>query len=518
VIAAAFSDASLKGWDGFGLGGPGLFSSRAEAVIGYSDELARALNRRSDAALRQGCLLDTEIKRAQERGLDGFPVFTRKAMTDLELHGCARQMLALRPPHLPAILPPTRAFTVATVLGLQMAKTISSFKRLHGNGRGAVRAIERGIVPTWPVAPMRGRQPTANLLGVICSACCENGANSPSWRSPPTLPCGGDVLRRPRRCYRDSAKRRHPNIRAPRDLYQPHRENSRAWSSAIGRPLNELVSAGARRSVTQRGEAHRCDGGADRCGDIPRERDSRSGADAADHRATILERARTCWSSGARIHHAAATRGRQDLDDAVSESARRVDFCRYYAAEGRKLFGDDKPCPDRPARANVLKLRGPRVFHPISPWNFSVAIFLGQATAALMAGNAVVAKPAEQTPLIAAEAVPLAASKAGVPHRPASDARRRQHRCLHWSRMPNWPAWFHGSTEVAAGRSTGRSPPERPNPPLHRGDRRHKCDDRDATALPEQVADDVVTSAFRSAGQRCRRCASCSCRMTSPTA
>ena len=181
-----------------------------------------------------------------------------------------------------------------------------------------------------------------------------------------------------------------------------------------------------------------------------------------------------------------------------------VDFCRYYAAQGRKLFGDGEAMPGPTGESNVLRLRGRGVFVAISPWNFPLAIFLGQVTAALVAGNAVVAKPAEQTPLIAARSRPAAARGRRAGGRAASRARATAGSAPRWSAHPDIAGVvFTGSTEVARSINRTLAAKDGPIVPLIAETGGINAMIVDATALPEQVADDVVTSAFRSAGQRC---------------
>jgi RHH-type transcriptional regulator, proline utilization regulon repressor / proline dehydrogenase / delta 1-pyrroline-5-carboxylate dehydrogenase len=195
--------------------------------------------------------------------------------------------------------------------------------------------------------------------------------------------------------------------------------------------------------------------------------------------------------------------GGKTLDDSLSEVREASDFCRYYAAEGRKLFGAGEAMPGPTGESNVLRWRGRGVFVAISPWNFPLAILLGQVTAALMAGNSVVAKPAEQTPLIAAEAIRLL-HEAGVPisvlHLAQGDGRIG-------AALVADPAIagvvFTGSTEVARSINRTLAAKDGPIVPLIAETGGINAMIVDATALPEQVADDVVTSAFRSAGQRC---------------
>src|SRR6202043_1564089 len=195
--------------------------------------------------------------------------------------------------------------------------------------------------------------------------------------------------------------------------------------------------------------------------------------------------------------------GGKTLDDALSEVREAADFCRYYAAQGRKLFDAGETLPGPTGESNVLRLRGRGVFVAISPWNFPLAIFLGQVTAALMAGNAVVAKPAEQTPLIAAEAIRLL-HEAGIPASALQllpgdgkiGAALVAHRDIAG-------VVFTGSTEVARSINRTLAAKDGPIVPLIAETGGINAMIVDATALPEQVADDVVTSAFRSAGQRC---------------
>ena len=195
--------------------------------------------------------------------------------------------------------------------------------------------------------------------------------------------------------------------------------------------------------------------------------------------------------------------GGKTLDDSLSEVREAIDFCRYYAAEGRKLFGDGQVMPGPTGESNLLRLRGRGVMVAISPWNFPLAIFLGQVTAALMAGNTVVAKPAEQTPLVAAEAVRLL-HESGVPdsalHLVPGDGSIGAALVAHRDIAG---VVFTGSTEVARSINRTLAAKDGPIVPLIAETGGINAMIVDATALPEQVADDVVTSAFRSAGQRC---------------
>jgi RHH-type proline utilization regulon transcriptional repressor/proline dehydrogenase/delta 1-pyrroline-5-carboxylate dehydrogenase len=501
VIAAAFGDASLAGWDGFGLAIQ-AYQKRAEAAIDHVDALARGLNRRMMVRLVKGAYWDTEIKRAQERGLDDYPVFSRKAMTDLNYIGCAQKLLNLRPRILPQFAT-HNALTVATVLEFAGGSGGFEFQRLHGMGD----ALYARLGEDHPELAWRTYAPVGShrdLLAYLVRRLLENGANSSfvAIAADDAVPVEA-LLRRPGDIIGSAENARHPNIRLPRDLYQPQRINSRGVEFGDRAALNGLVSAVA---AVPRGIGIP-DATADAAGDavIAACAGFKSWSRTpADIRASMLERAAGLLEQRAAHFIAALQReGGKTLDDALSEVREGTDFCRYYAAEGRKLFGDGQVMPGPTGESNVLRLRGRGVFVAISPWNFPLAIFLGQVTAALMAGNAVVAKPAEQTPLIAAEAVRLL-HEAGVPasalHLVPGDGAIGAALVAHCDIAG---VVFTGSTEVA--RSINRTLAARDGAivPLIAETGGINAMIVDATALPEQVADDVVMSAFRSAGQRC---------------
>src|SRR5260221_2680621 len=530
VIAAAFRDASLGGWDGFGLAIQ-AYQKRANDVIGYTDELARALNRRMMVRLVKGAYWDTEIKRAQERGLDDYPVFTRKAVTDLNYVACAQRLLALRPKIFPQFAT-HNALTVATVLELADGKSGFEFQRLHGMGEALYAQLgeDRPGLAYRTYAPVGSHR---DLLAYLVRRLLENGANSSfvAIAADDAVPVA-TLLRRPADIVGRPENARHPNIRLPRDLYQPQRKNSRGIefgeraaldgllsavaadtppvaatslidgrmgtgaTRAVASPIDPAISVGAIIDATpeQASEAV----AAAREGFVSWSRTD------AETRARILERAADMLEER-RAHFIALLQreGGKTLDDALSEVREATDFCRYYAAEGKKWFHAGEAMPGPTGESNVLLLRGRGVFVAISPWNFPLAIFTGQITAALMAGNTVVAKPAEQTPLIAAEAIGLL-HQAGVPlsalHLVPGDGKIG----AALSADPDIAGVvFTGSTEVARSINRTLAAKDGPIVPLIAETGGINAMIVDATALPEQVADDVVTSAFRSAGQRC---------------
>jgi RHH-type proline utilization regulon transcriptional repressor/proline dehydrogenase/delta 1-pyrroline-5-carboxylate dehydrogenase len=502
VIAAALGDASLKGWDGFGLAIQ-TYQKRASEVIEYVDGLARALGRRMMVRLVKGAYWDTEIKRAQERGLDDYPVFTRKAMTDLNYVACARKLLALRPRIFPQFAT-HNALTVATVLELADGEASFEFQRLHGMGEALYAQLgqDRPGLACRTYAPVGSHR---DLLAYLVRRLLENGANSSfvALAADESIPVA-TLLRRPADIIGTPENARHPDIALPHDLYRPQRLNSRGIEFGERAALEQLVAAVA-------DSPKHIDHAVDiRPGDVPRmvaaARDGFSdwSRTTTGSRAVILERAADLLEQRrARFIALLQSEGGKTLDDALSEVREAADFCRYYAAEGRKLFSIGDAMPGPTGESNVLRLRGRGVFVAISPWNFPLAIFLGQVTAALMAGNSVIAKPAEQTPLIAAEAIRLL-QEAGIPasalHLAQGDGRIGAALVAH----PDIAGVvFTGSTEVARSINRTLAAKDGPIVPLIAETGGINAMIVDATALPEQVADDVVTSAFRSAGQRC---------------
>jgi RHH-type proline utilization regulon transcriptional repressor/proline dehydrogenase/delta 1-pyrroline-5-carboxylate dehydrogenase len=528
VIAAALADTSLAGWGGFGLAVQG-YQKRASAVIGYVDELARGLNRRLMVRLVKGAYWDTEVKRAQERGLDGFPVFTRKAMTDVNYVACARQLLACD--RLFPQFATHNALTVATILELA-GRAPYEFQRLHGMGD----ALYEQLREDHPELACRTYAPVGShrdLLAYLVRRLLENGANSSfvAVAADSSVPVER-LLRRPAELIGAADKAKHPRLPLPADLFQPQRLNSQGVEFGERTALDKLLAAVA--AENRKTAAAPIIDGKTLTGTS---RDVVSPIDMATVVGTVIEATRAQADTAVRAASAGFSRwnttpasdrahaldrvaelleqrkarfitllqreGGKTLDDAVSEVREAIDFCRYYAAEGRKLFGADEPLPGPTGESNVLRLRGRGVIVAISPWNFPLAIFSGQVTAALMAGNAVVAKPAEQTPLIAAEMVKLL-HEAGVPtsalHLLPGDGEIGAALIAH----PDIAgAVFTGSTEVAQKINRALAAKDGPIVPLIAETGGINAMIVDATALPEQVADDVCTSAFRSAGQRC---------------
>jgi len=530
VTAAVFSSAELADWTGFGLAIQ-AYQKRAAAVIDYLGELSRTCARPLMVRLVKGAYWDTEIKRAQERGLDDFPVFTRKAMTDMNFVDCANKLLALRPRIFPQFAT-HNALTVATVLELAGTTDSYEFQRLHGMGDALYEQLhkDRPEIPVRTYAPVGGHR---DLLAYLVRRLLENGANTSfvANATDDSVPIE-KLLKRPADIVGVPDNARHPRIPLPRDLFQPERVNSSGIEFGHRASLDALVAdvgnfgapaeaapliAGKRLSgpvaqvtspidrktiigsvVNTTPEIAREAVVAARAGfkawnDTPGE----ARAAALDRAADLIEKRR------AKLIALLQREGGKTLDDSLSEVREAADFCRYYAAQGRKLFTEGQSLPGPTGESNELRLRGRGAFVAISPWNFPLAIFTGQVTAALMAGNSVLAKPAEQTPLVGALAVELL-HEAGVPksalHLVPGDGQ------IGAALVENpgvAGVVFTGSTEVARLINRGLAAKNGPIVPLIAETGGINAMVVDATALPEQVADDVITSAFRSAGQRC---------------
>src|SRR5882724_10639273 len=240
VIAAAFRDTSLAGWDGFGLAVQ-AYQKRAQAVIDYIDDLAKALNRRMMVRLVKGAYWDSEIKRAQERGLADYPVFTRKAMTDLNYIACAQKLLTLRGRIFPQFAT-HNALTVATLLELSGNESGFEFQRLHGMGEALYAQLsqDRPGLAHRTYAPVGSHR---DLLAYLVRRLLENGANSSfvAVAADEAIPVAA-LLRRPAEIIGDAGRASHPSIPLPRDLLLPQRKNSRGIEFGERAALSGLLS------------------------------------------------------------------------------------------------------------------------------------------------------------------------------------------------------------------------------------------------------------------------------------
>ena len=501
VIGSVLADPALRGWEGFGLAVQ-AYQKRAEAVIDWLDDAARGLHRRLMVRLVKGAYWDTEVKRAQERGLAGYPVFTRKPMTDLCYAACTRRLLASRARLYPQFAT-HNALTVASVIEDAGGVDGFEFQRLHGMGE----VLYEHLREEFPRAAIRVYAPVGShrdLLAYLVRRLLENGANSSfvAVAADPSVPVA-TLLKRPHHWVGEAARARHPRIPLPRDLYGPERKNSEGVEFGHEQSLLALVKEVRAAPPMPARPADADDMAAHAAMAEAKAAFPAWQATPVDRRAAMLERAADLMQErrGALIA-LMQSEGGKTLDDCVSEVREAIDFCRYYAAEARRSLAPQQ-LPGPTGESNALAYRGRGVFVCISPWNFPLSIFVGQVAAALAAGNTVAAKPAEQTPQIAAAAVGIL-HRAGIP--PAAlklvTGDGRIGAALVSDRHTAGVA-FTGSTEVARAINRVLAGKDQPIVPLIAETGGINPMIVDATALPEQVTDDVVTSAFRSAGQRC---------------
>ena len=492
IIGAVAALPALKGWDGFGMAVQ-AYGKRARPVIAWANELGRVMNVR----LVKGAYWDSEIKRTQVEGLSDYPLFTRKAATDVSYLACARDMLEaanIRP-----AFASHNALTVATIIDAAGNSRDFEFQRLHGMGDGLYERLVREHGYHCRIyAPVGGHR---DLLAYLVRRLLENGANSSFVHQLADERLSeAEILADPVAKIASVGGARHPSIPLPVDLFGAGRRNSAgidlavrdildATADAVAAPLDDTPPMGVEMAQAI-GRAHAA---------FPAwaARPVEDRAACLDRLADLLEDHRDTLMAMC-VQEAFKT-----IPDALGEVREAVDFCRYYAGAARDgLQPVELPGPT--GERNVLRMAGRGVWATIAPWNFPLAIFLGQTVAALVTGNTVVAKPAPQTPRIAALAVRLA-HQAGVP----ADA---------LILVPGGPdvgaaltadprimgVAFTGSTATA--RKIARALLEddnRPIVPLIAETGGINAMIVDSTALPEQVVADVVTSAFRSAGQRC---------------
>jgi RHH-type proline utilization regulon transcriptional repressor/proline dehydrogenase/delta 1-pyrroline-5-carboxylate dehydrogenase len=528
IIEGVARDPALSGWNGLGMAVQ-AYGKRARPLIGWADALGAATGRKLFVRLVKGAYWDTEIKRAQIDGLSDFPVFTRKAATDVSYLACARKMLAS--PNISPAFATHNALTVATLLEWAGERRDFEFQRLHGMGDGLYeRLVREQGYRCRTYAPVGGHR---DLLAYLVRRLLENGANSSFVHqlADPSVD-EATLLADPVAHIRAVGSTPHPGIARP-DAIFPGRRNSEGIDLADAGLVAALESDIARWKA-HGWEAAALVSGAPVAGEARRvanpacpaetvgtviEADAATAATAiaaaaaaapswngrpVDERAQCLERlADLIEANRTELIALAVLEAGKTIGDALAEVREAVDFCRYYAARAREDFAPHI-LPGPTGEHNELRLEGRGVFACIAPWNFPLAIFLGQVAAALVAGNAVVAKPAPQTPLIAFRAVQLA-HRAGIP----ADA-------LHF--LPGGPeigeaitadariagVAFTGSTRtaVAIARSL-LGDGSRGIVPLVAETGGLNAMIVDSTALPEQVVADVIASAFRSAGQRC---------------
>ena len=517
-------------WEGFGLAIQ-AYQKRGVAVCDWAGKLARQHGRKLFVRLVKGAYWDSEIKLAQVGGFADYPVFTRKVATDVSYLACAARLFE----HADVIRPAFathNAYTIGAIKSMSGGKGFE-FQRLHGMGEevyDALHALEGNQrTPVRIYAPVGGHK---ELLAYLVRRLLENGANtsfvnrmgdadtapeelvgdpvaelaSLSPRRNPAIPLPGDIFAGRRNSagidLSDPAVR-EPLMAQLRKLESVHWRAEPTFPGVmpgeiapITMPHDLTVVVGTRRDATP----HEVDAAFTRAAAIQPGWDALGGA----ARALLLEEAADLFeANSAEFLSLCQREAGKTLLDSVLELREAVDFLRYYAAEARRQFAEPTILPGPTGEENTLSLHGRGVFATISPWNFPLAIFIGMASAALAAGNAVIAKPAEQTPLIAALAVRLC-HQAGIPPEalqllpgagPVGQMITADPRLAGVA--------FTGSTDTARAINRALANRDGPIATLIAETGGQNAMIVDSSALPEQVVRDVLASSFQSAGQRC---------------
>lgn len=521
IIESLFSDPDLNGWEGFGIAVQ-AYQKRGIDVTEWVIDLCRRVGRKMMVRLVKGAYWDTEIKLSQVEGLEGYPVFTRKAATDVSYQACARRMLENRDLLYPQFAT-HNAYTVAAILEMAGQVEGFEFQRLHGMGDGLYDPLLLDSqVPCRIYAPVGEHE---DLLAYLVRRLLENGANTSFVNNIVDESVSLEsLIEDPVAKVKSWAQIANANIPLPKDIYGKDRLNSRGvdltdvnelsqmqrniqnWCEANVKPLLKEAGTGLV-NATNPADCREMLGqvpltSAESFDSILNRSTAVFGEWSAipvTERAVCLERLADALEEHRDELIALCTKEAGKVaKDGVAEVREAVDFCRYYALQACKMATENA------AWGEEAELRSRGVVLCISPWNFPLAIFLGQITSALAAGNAVIAKPAEPTSLIAHRAIELMRGS-GFPEDVVQ--------------LINCPGYlvgeallpdqriagvmFTGST--ATGASISKTLAQRPGErvPLIAETGGQNCMIVDSTALPEQVVDDVIASGFQSAGQRC---------------
>ncbi len=517
-------------WEGFGLAVQ-AYQKRGVPLCDWTAKLARRHGRKLFVRLVKGAYWDTEVKLSQVGGFDDFPVFTRKIATDVSYLACAARLFEHDDVIRPAFAT-HNAYTVAVVKELSQGRSFE-FQRLHGMGEEVFETLHKleGNAPT-PVriyAPVGGHK---ELLAYLVRRLLENGANTSfvNRMGDADVPAT-DLVGDPIAELAALTPFRNPAIPLPKDILGTRvnsagidiadplvlgplqsrldQLNGLQWRAEPTFPAEEpgeiapitmphdlSAEVGTRRDATE----EEVDAAFARAAAIQPGWDALGGA----KRALLLEEAADLFEAHSDEFLSLCQReAGKTLLDGVAELREAVDFLRYYAAEARRQFDAPMVLPGPTGEENTLRMHGRGVFATISPWNFPLAIFIGMASAALAAGNSVIAKPAEQTPLIAALAVKLC-HEAGIPPEAlqlipgAGDVGQ-----MITSDPRLAGVAFTGSTETARLINQSLAGRDGAIATLIAETGGQNAMIVDSSALPEQVVRDVLASAFQSAGQRC---------------
>ncbi|HZZ91683.1 MAG TPA: bifunctional proline dehydrogenase/L-glutamate gamma-semialdehyde dehydrogenase PutA [Usitatibacter sp.] len=525
IFQRVFTAPALAAWEGFGLALQ-AYQKRAPFVVDWLTALARSQRRRIMVRLVKGAYWDTEVKRAQVQGLAGYPVFTRKANTDVSYLACAARILAA-PDAFYGQFATHNAHTVATVLESVAPGQPFEFQRLHGMGEDLYDRVTAEGSACRVYAPVGTHE---DLLPYLVRRLLENGANTSFVNriADPAIPVE-TVIADPVAIVAAQEDARNRKIPLPPDLY-PDRRNSAGFAfadEAASRPI--LVAVGTEAEAPGWSARPLVEGfpvagtgaevrdpasgrviGRVTEGDATAARAAvdaavRAAVPAAAVRAATLERAADLLEAD-HVHLLAllAREAGRTLPDGLGEIREAADFCRYYAMLARRHFVQPEALAGPTGESNHLELVGRGPFVAISPWNFPLSIFVGQVAAAYAAGNAVIAKPAEQAPMVGQRAVELL-HQAGVPREALGFIPGRGE--VVGAALAADPriagVAFTGSNATAQAIHRTLAARRGPIVPFIAETGGLNAMLVDSSALPEQVVADVLASAFNSAGQRC---------------
>ncbi len=533
IILGVSANTELKDWYGFGLAVQ-AYQKRALPLIEWLSEVAREHQRQLMVRLVKGAYWDTEIKLSQEQGLTSYPVFTRKASTDVSYIACAKRLLA-QPDAFYAQFATHNAHTISTILEMAGENRQFEFQRLHGMGEVLYDQFigDQNEKPACRVyAPVGSHE---DLLAYLVRRLLENGANSSFVNRivDERIPMER-IIADPVGKVRRLERKPHPRIPLPVNIYGEHRKNAIGIDTSDTKQL--VMLAGRMRNASEQNwEAYPIVGGVRQSGnpiDVTDPSDQRrvvgtlvnASTESVEEALRRAYQARTVWSTTPATERSGCLRRMADLlerdmpdlmaiavreagktiGDSIAEVREAIDFCRYYAERCHADFAAPLEMPGPTGELNQLSLHGRGVFVCISPWNFPLAIFCGQISAALAAGNTVIAKPAEQTPLIATHAIRLF-HEADIPddvlHFLPGDGVSIGGALVADERIAG--VAFTGSTDTARVIHQTLAEKQGPIVPLIAETGGQNAMLVDSSALPEQVVVDVLASSFQSAGQRC---------------
>jgi RHH-type proline utilization regulon transcriptional repressor/proline dehydrogenase/delta 1-pyrroline-5-carboxylate dehydrogenase len=524
VIEAVFADPDLSDWDGFGLAIQAYLKTGIH-VVDWTVELARKVGRKMMVRLVKGAYWDSEIKWSQQEGLPDYPVFTRKAASDLCYQACVKKLLANRDV-IYSQFATHNAYTAAIILELDNGQEGErrqgyEFQRLHGMGEALFeQVLNEDKVPCRIYAPVGEH---ADLLAYLVRRLLENGSNSSFVNNvvDERVPVES-LLEDPLEIVAGWVTKRNSAIPLPGDIYKFAKSESGQRRNSAGADLTDVNVLSALRSgmtdwwTAQQSARQGSDHGTQpvlnpanhreivgyidySCSaDIEQKLslvhssfDTWSKLPVAERAALLRKLADALEANSAKLIAMCVKEAGKTVVDGLAEVREAVDFCRYYADRAEAFMV-----------SAAVKPRG--VILCVSPWNFPVAIFLGQVSAALVMGNTVLAKPAEQTSLVAGEVLRLMTGcgfPEGVVELVTGPGKPVGEQLVPDSRIQG--VMFTGSTETGHWLAQALAKRDDTGIPLIAETGGQNAMIVDSTALPEQVVDDVLASGFQSAGQRC---------------